>query len=425
MSLQSTVFDVVLEKGPLLPAEIVREVNIRTGQTTDMFFVGAILSEHMSSKQMKMSNAKVGGSKLYYCPGQEPKLIRLYDYLHEKSKKAFDQLKENHVLRESSLDPVIRVAMKDLKDFAVPIEVKLRENEIFWKWFTTPMDEAQDLIKQMMQTEISSLKQERAEKRKDYLEKAQQKKQELLDSDTTHLFDIKNKSSKNNLKSNGDTSKSISATSTYGNNKDSGFILSSGQNLKIPKPKDLIDDKKRSEDIKKEEPKISKSNSSENSDSSSMLKPIARTVSKAKSKSPLKPKQEFISKSSPSSSSKDSDETQSTLLNSEEVIEDSYMLRTISYFQKNNIDVVSSSLLRKNSDCEFEVKINSQFGQLHYYVYSKDKKKISETDLSYAYVRSQNKNLPLCFISPGELTKRAGDILESDLKAANFVNIAN
>ena len=44
-------------------------------------------------------------------------------------------LRVKKVLRDISLEPVMRVALRELKDFAIPLNVKINGNsEVFWKF---------------------------------------------------------------------------------------------------------------------------------------------------------------------------------------------------------------------------------------------------------------------------------------------------
>ncbi|MFW6230659.1 MAG: hypothetical protein ACOC32_01400 [Nanoarchaeota archaeon] len=336
MSLQDAVLDIVKEKGPLLPAEIVKETNQRTGKQTDMFFIGAVLSELMGSKLVKMSHAKVGGSRLYYCPGQEEGLQKLYDHLNDKEQKAFDMLKEHHVLRHRDLDPVIRVALSQMKDFSRTIEVKLTETEIFYAWYLLPLEEAQRKIKEVLQPEIDALK-----KSKETAQKLPEKPVE----------------------------KAIEQ-----------------EKSEVKKPQEPVKD-----------------------DQAFILQQKSSQLQKASNTQQVHKKD-------------DSQEKQSRL-DSPFDVEDEFMKEVISYLQAQDITILEAVLLKKNSECEFVAKINSQIGKLTYYIYAKSKKKVNETDLSYAYVRAQNRNLPLCYITPGELTKKAAEALETDLKAANYLQM--
>ena len=100
---------------------------------------------------LKISNAKIGGSPMYYLAGQESQLEVLYDKLNDKQKKAYDLLKSNLILKENDQEPVIRIALRDIKDFAIPLDVSFNnENQRYWKWHLVPDDEASFLIKKKL-----------------------------------------------------------------------------------------------------------------------------------------------------------------------------------------------------------------------------------------------------------------------------------
>ena len=80
---------------------------------------------------------------MYFFPGQEPQLERFSQYIKGKEKEAYLLLKEKTILQDSELQPAIRVALREIKDFAVPFE---KNNEIFWRYFLTeePNDFAEE-----------------------------------------------------------------------------------------------------------------------------------------------------------------------------------------------------------------------------------------------------------------------------------------
>jgi len=142
---KSIILEIVKKNGPVLPRDVVKEVG------GDTFIIGAILSQLVDSKQIKLSNTKIGGSPVYYTMQQKDKLQLLYKYLHEKEKWAYDILKEEKVLKDANLDPVIRVSLRNIRDFAKGIEVNISGNrEIFWKWYLYPNDKAEILIKNFL-----------------------------------------------------------------------------------------------------------------------------------------------------------------------------------------------------------------------------------------------------------------------------------
>jgi hypothetical protein len=120
------------EKGPCLPIQIARELNMNS------LFISAFLSELVDSKTIKVSSLKVGGSPLYFLRGQEEMLENFYKYLHPREAEAFLLLKKNKTLKDSEAEPAIRVALRQIKDFAVPFN---KNDEVFWKYMFVPDSE--------------------------------------------------------------------------------------------------------------------------------------------------------------------------------------------------------------------------------------------------------------------------------------------
>jgi hypothetical protein len=137
------VLQFVREKGPVLPRDVSKQFG------ADTFIMGAFLSSMVDEKQIKISNSKIGGSPVYYFSGQEEKLSVLFQYLPAKEKEAYTLLKEMKLIKDSTAQPAIRVALRNIKDFAKPIEVNLGETkDIFWKWHTFPNADAERAIRE-------------------------------------------------------------------------------------------------------------------------------------------------------------------------------------------------------------------------------------------------------------------------------------
>ncbi|MDO8556633.1 MAG: hypothetical protein Q7R96_05675 [Nanoarchaeota archaeon] len=135
------VYETVKRKGPVVPAQISKDVG------RDTFFVGAILSDLLREKKVLFSKAKIGGSSVYYVAGQESKLDILFNYLPMKEKEAFTLLKKYQFVRDTELEPSIRVALRNLKDFAIPLNVNAAgTQELFWKWHLLSDADAEKLL---------------------------------------------------------------------------------------------------------------------------------------------------------------------------------------------------------------------------------------------------------------------------------------
>jgi len=119
-------------RGPCLPVHIASEIE------TSILFASAFLSELVSEKKIKMSYMKVGSSLIYFIPGQEYLLERFSQYLKNKERDSFELLKNNKFLVDSKQDPAIRVALRAIRDFAIPFK---EGKEIIWRYFTTPESE--------------------------------------------------------------------------------------------------------------------------------------------------------------------------------------------------------------------------------------------------------------------------------------------
>ena len=137
LQIKERIVSVIESRGPLLPAQVAKETGL------SILFSSAFLSELYNDKRIKMSHLRVGSSPVYFISGQEPQLERFSNYLKNKEKEAFVMLKENKFLEDSKLHPAIRVAIREIKDFAIPFK---KDEEIFWKFFIISDDEIRKII---------------------------------------------------------------------------------------------------------------------------------------------------------------------------------------------------------------------------------------------------------------------------------------
>jgi len=294
----------VKAKGPVLPVQISKEIG------SNILMASAHLAELTASSKLKISTIKVGGSPLYYLHGQEGMLLKFTSNMNDKEKKAFELLNENKVLRDAEQEPVIRVALRELKDFAIPLNVNYNDKkEIFWKWYLASSEEAEQLIKSRLG-----------------IEKPAEKK---------------------------------------------------------------IEDKVQGEDTKKPEP----------------TEAIQRQL-----KEPLETEKEIKQKAK---------ERKPRRKNKE----DTFLNSISKFFEKNKINVVNSEIVKKNSEIDFIVEVPSVVGNLQYYCKAKNKKKISDSDLSTAYVKGQFRKLPVLIVSTGDLSPKAHDMISKELNNVTFKKI--
>lgn len=119
-------------RGPSLPVHISSQID------SSILFTSAFLSELLSEKKITMTNLRVGSSPVYFLQGQEPQLEKFSQHLKSKEKEAFLLLKEKRFLKDEIQHPAIRVALREIKDFAIPFQ---KDNEVFWRFFTVSENE--------------------------------------------------------------------------------------------------------------------------------------------------------------------------------------------------------------------------------------------------------------------------------------------
>ena len=299
MDSKEKVIQTIRIRGPVIPAQIAKVIG------TDILMASAMLSELVSNNVLKISHVKFGSTPLYYLPGQESRLQDFAKNLHEKEKRAYDLLMQRKILRDKIAEPVVRVALRNIKDFAVPLQVKINDNvEIFWKWYLITNEDAARIIKETVKfdkpkKEIKPAQETitRKEQEKPREEQKQIKKEEL---------------------------------------------------------KKVMPEK----EVKKEEKKI------------------------------------FVDKTA----------------------EDKFLTEVKRFFEKSNINLIEEKIVKKKLDLDLVIEVPSAVGSLMYYCKAKSKKRISDSDLSSAFVQGQLKKLPILFLTKGELTKKAKEMLSKEFK---------
>ncbi len=142
---KNRIIDLIKQRGPELPVRIASAIN------QSNLFTAAFMSELVGEQKLKISSMRVGGSPLYYIQGQEEQLQKHIEYLNHKEKEAFKLLKEKEILPDSQQEPAIRVALRNIKDFAVQVKIIDKgEEKIFWKIHTLPNDKTKEMIEQII-----------------------------------------------------------------------------------------------------------------------------------------------------------------------------------------------------------------------------------------------------------------------------------
>lgn len=148
LKIKEDILEFIRLKGPSLPVHVAKEVRLSS------LFTSAFLSELFSEKKLKMSSLRVGNSPLYFLPNQEESLEEFSNHLKSKEKDAFLRIKEKKILKDEEQEPAIRIALRAIKDFAIPFE---KDKELYWKYFTFQQGEILQEIKEVEKEEIEDL----------------------------------------------------------------------------------------------------------------------------------------------------------------------------------------------------------------------------------------------------------------------------
>ena len=120
------IVSILENRGPSLPSHISQETGF------DMLFASVFLSELLSEKKIRITHMKVGSSPIYFVSGHESRLEDFSQYLKSREKDAFELLKNEKFLSDNLQEPSIRVALRSIKDFAIPFS---RDGETYWRYF--------------------------------------------------------------------------------------------------------------------------------------------------------------------------------------------------------------------------------------------------------------------------------------------------
>jgi len=326
------VLAIVKKLGPVTPTQIKRELNVET------FVISAVLSTLSSKKIVKISNVKLGSSPLYYLPEQKQKLEEFIRLLNDKDQATVNLLKEQRVLKDYDQELLVRVSLRKIKDYAIPLKINISETEsvLFWRYFLANEEEVKIKIRKILRPD--SYVQDEPEK----IENIEDKKE-----------DLQNQEQK-------------------------------------------IQDKKKSENEVKQEVKQE-------------VKPEVKQEVKVKSV-----------KSNQINHGKKESEKQITLSSEskieEKLLNDKDFLKLKEKFNSKGIIIEKANSIRKGKEFDLIILMNTAIGKTRFFAKYKNKKRCNDADISTAIVMGQSKNLPIAFITSGELTKKTKTQLNSLFK---------
>jgi len=161
--IKERIMNSLTTKGPNIPSHIAREVGL------EMWVTSAFLSELVADKKIKVSFMRVGSSPVYFVEEQRSNLENFGEFLKSKAKEAFLLLKEKKFLKDDEQEPAIRVALREIKDFAIPFK---DNEEIIWRYFIIPesefnsqkqVEKPKQELEQETKEEVKEIKEEKLE----------------------------------------------------------------------------------------------------------------------------------------------------------------------------------------------------------------------------------------------------------------------
>jgi len=386
---QDEIISVIRQKGPLLPSTLAKKIG------TNILIASAHLSDLVDKKRVFVSSIKVGGSPVYYVEGQKPKLQDFSSNLNEKDQKTFELLKNKKILRDDELGQLERVSLRNIKDFAVPLQVTRGEEKVlFWKWYLLSNQEAESLIKQRLETkkEVNEvekpqrdLNNKKEEVKSDRLKEKEETKREKQDEKKEE----KNESNETEKKSE--------------QNKDKGKESSKKaeeENKKVQQKKEDKEKQKENARIEKEKKKLERE--------------------RKKIEEERKKLQEEIKKER-QSLLKEIEEKRGEGKEKKKKIDDPFFKELVEYLENKRIQIKDYNIVRKKSEIDMVLKVPSVLGDLDYYCKARKKKRVSDSDLSSAIVKGQSKNLPIIFLTTGKLNRKAKKLFDKELKGSMVI----
>ena len=376
----------IVKLGPTYPSKIAKQL----GSGGDTMLIGAILSTLISTGEVKVSTLKIGGSPLYYAPDQESRLEDFLNYLNEKDKRTFDLLKSEKVLQDSTQEPLTRVSLRAIKDFAKSFEIEHQGQKIlFWRFYSVSKEESVSLAKKnvVVAKSVEVTKPAEAEKLagksvEKYTDEEAMHKQ---DHKPTLVIDPKP------VIVDKHTEQHVEKHAVEIHADASQQILEENSN------KDTPAEKIHEHHEKHEHQEHQKKTETESKDMHSQSKKHTARVPDESSYTELKAPKSKVSKP-----------------------EDDFFTLILNHVASKKLDVISKEKIKKT---EYDLILKNHSNNEYIYCKAKDKSSISEGDLAPALIFAQNKKMPCLFISTGDLTKKAESMITKEFSGMTFEKI--
>jgi len=365
--------EILRQSGPTVPMTIASRMNSNT------MIAGAILSELAASGLVLITRLKVGGSPLYYIPGQEAALCNFCDKLGSVDKHAYDLLLERKVLKASELQPVERVALTNIPDFAKPFQ---HDGALYFRWFLLNDDEALRALNPLAPT-LSA-----APTREPMRKIMQPPVQETTEAVIQERVASASQDAKPEQQPTTQAIPKAPATPVSARTPDCRYEQDTPEVLASTSQSATHAVKESQEQLPL--PMTNKE----------------ATTPAAKSK-PARPKpskrQHAISGTAAAAA-----DTPTI----PDIIPGSFEAQVTAHFASKGVGVAELRSVRKGKELDLIVRVPSAVGTMTYYCKAKNKAKGNDGDLGMAYATGQKRNMPVLFVCQKGLTKRAETMLK-------------
>jgi len=398
----------LVKQGPTYPAKIAKAI----GGGGDTMLIGAILSTLISSGDVKVSTLKIGGSPLYYSPEQESKLEDFISYLNDKDKKTFRLLKEDKILQDSAQDPLIRVSLRAIKDFAKSFEIDFNKQKVlFWRFYSVSKDDAvlmaKKIVSEIKPVEVEVPVPEPVIAQK--LEPKQEHKPSLIlepkpvekSAVEKHVIEkpvvMENTAERHNIEHHTErhTEHPVEHIAAHSLEHPVDVVQ------QVLEEHALAVSDKAHEKHEHEMPEHHEHYEIHDKDKHSKLAKAAKTPKTPKQPKVIKEQKEPKQSKAPK-------------------LEYNFFELILNHVASKKLDVISKEKIKKT---EYDLVLKNHNNNEYIYCKAKDKSTINEGDIAPALIFAHNKKMPCLFLSTGELSKNASILITNEFSGLTFERI--
>lgn len=427
--MKDKIYEYVSNNGPSLTTDVSKYFKIES------MYAGAYLSELVSNKKLRYTYKKIGGSALYYTDAQRHLLeSRFNNQLSDKEQEVIDLIKVKKIIQEDMLDPVRRVILKDLKDFAIQIVVNYKDTKkTFWKWHLVTKEEAESVIK-----ELFTGKKENAQTSDTNQVSNNARTSEInRTNEITKSSDVENLVEQSKINATTQTNSVENNSSQLNQSKSTDLNLDNKSDAKVETA--ITNENKKPEFDTSIVDRLVKENEAMKiqiqqlkSDMDLFKASFKQTLDVFKVSLGDEIKQhveeelqnydfstlvnntegdneDYATAVIPNATSQSPSGHSYIKYNGQD--DDEFLVKLVDYFKKDSIVIDKFKIEKSNSVIQCIVGVKTPLGDMKYYCEARNIKKVNDGHLSNAFIQGQLNGLPVLFVSTGTLTKKAEEML--------------